>query len=265
MRLQIGRYCLPASFLALSAIAITGVAQEPYSQSRASGPQVLALAYRCEPAQRTALRERLLNGGVARFEGWKKQGILKDYRILFNSYLDSETFDLLEILTFDKYEDIAKWREIERKTPGGLSNDELKLVTSAVTYSLDTIRQGASKTPVERGRGVFFVIPYDYLIPAEDYVKYLDNYVVPQVDGWIAEKVLANYKIYLSRYATSRQWGSLFVLEYRDSDAFGQREATIDKVRARLKGNPLWLAASENKHKVRVEKQTVICEELVAR
>ena len=33
----------------------------------------------------------MLSGGVARFEEWKKQAVLADYHILFNSYLDSET------------------------------------------------------------------------------------------------------------------------------------------------------------------------------
>ena len=259
------RYRLLTTVLLLAAVVAAGMAQEPYSQSRTTGPRAIVIAYRCEPARRAALRERLVDSGVARFEGWKQAGILKDYHVLFNSYLDSETYDLLVLLTFGKYADVAKWREIERTMPGGLTNEDLKLVTSAVTYSVDGVREGSSKTRSKAGGGVFFVIPYDYLIATDDYVKYLDGYVIPQVDGWIAENVLANYSIYISRYSTSRPWGSLFVLEYRDSDAFGKREVTVAKVRERLKSNPAWLAASENKQKVRVEKQTLICEELVAK
>jgi hypothetical protein len=259
------RYRWPKSILILFSAAIAGLAQEPYSQLRQTGPQALVIAYRCNPDQRINLRTRMLSGGVARFEEWKHQGILNDYHILFNSYLDSDTYDMLSLLTFSKYADVARWREIEKELPGGLSNDALTLVTSAVTYSLDAVRQGASKRPAERGRSVFFIIPYDYLIPTDDYVKYLDTYVVPQVDGWIAENVLAGYKMYLSRYSTSRPWGSLFILEYRDADAFGKRESTVAKVREKLKSNPAWLAASENKQKVRVEKQTIIAEELLVR
>ena len=238
--------------------------QEPYSKLRATGPLTLAIAYRCNPDQRVALRQKMLGGGVAQFEHWKKQGVLADYHILFNSYLDSETYDMVSVLTFKAYSDLARWREIEKESPGGLNHDVLTLIASAVTYPLDAVRHNASKDVPERGRSVYFIIPYDYLIPTDDYVTYLDTYVIPQVNGWITENILADYTIYLARYPTSRLWGSLFVLEYRDADAFGKREATVAKVRDRLKSNPTWLAASESKHKVRVEKQTIIAEELVA-
>jgi hypothetical protein len=101
------------------------------------------------------------------------------------------------------------------------------------------------------------------LIPTDNYVTYLDTYVIPQVNGWIEEDVLARYTIYISRYSTSRPWSSLFVLEYRDHDAFGKRESTVAKVREKLKKNPAWVAASESKQKVRIEKQTIIAEELL--
>jgi len=239
-------------------------AQEPYSRLRATGPLTLAIAYRCNPDQRVALRQKMLAGGVARFEEWKKQAVLVDYHILFNSYLDSETYDMVSVLTFKAYSDIARWRETERESPGGLNHDVLSLITSAVTYPLDAIRHNAARDLPERGRSAYFIIPYDYLIPTDDYVTYLDAYAIPQVNGWIGENILAGYTIYLARYPTSRPWSSLFVLEYRDADAFGKREATIAKIRERLKSNPTWLAASESKHKVRIEKQTIIAEELIA-
>jgi hypothetical protein len=221
------------------------------------------IAYRCNPDQRTALRDRMVQSGVARFERWKKEGILKDYHILFNSYLDSETYDMVSLLSFAKYADVERWREIEKEMPGGLTPDALRLITSAVTTPLDLTRTGASKTPAVKGKSVWFLIPYDYVVSTDDYVKYLDTYVIPQVDGWIGENVLARYSIYIGRYSTGRAWSSFFVLEYRDAAAFGLREATVNKVRAKLKSNPNWLAASENKQKIRTEKQTIIAEELL--
>jgi hypothetical protein len=253
---------LTCAFLLAAAVC---AGQEPYSQIRDDGPGALAIAYRCNPDQRVALRARMLAGGVARFENWKTQGILQDYHILFNSYLDSETYDMLAFLSFGSYSGVARWREVEKSMPGGLGSDVLPLITSAVTYSLDGLRHAAASAPAQPGRSVFFIIPYDYLVSTDEYVKYLDTYVVPQVKGWIEEGVLGAYTIYLSRYSTSRAWGSLFVLEYRDSAAFGKREATVAKVREKLKSNPAWLAASESKQKVRVEKQTIIAEELVAK
>ena len=82
------------NLITLPLLALSAYAQEPSSKLRASGPQTLAIAYRCNPDQRANFRQIMTNE-VARFEGWKKQGILKDYQILFNNYLDSETYDLL--------------------------------------------------------------------------------------------------------------------------------------------------------------------------
>jgi len=252
-----------ALLFAATFAAAQPVSQEPYSKLRANGPMSLAITYRCEPKHRTNLRQHMLAAGVKNFERWKAQGILQDYKILFNSYLDSDTFDMMALLTFAKYSDVDRWREVEKTMPGGLSGQALEFVTSAVTTPVDALRHSASPKPAERGRSVYFIIPYDYLVSTDEYVKYLDTYVIPQVDGWIGENVLASYRICIGRYATGRPWASLFVLEYRDAAAFGLREATVTKVRERLKSNPAWLAASESKQKIRLEKQTVIAEELI--
>src|SRR5579864_8911343 len=185
----------------------------PFTQTRTDGPQTLLIAYRCNPDQRVALRQSMLAGGVARFQTWKDRGVLKDYRILFNDYIDSETYDMLSLLTFADFAGVAKWREIEKTSPGGLTPDVLKRITSAVTYPLDAARGGASDVPPIRGKSIYFIIPYDFLIPTDEYVHYLDTYVVPQVEGWLKESVLADYTIYIGRYATGRPWSSLFVLE----------------------------------------------------
>jgi hypothetical protein len=235
---------------------------QDFASTRETGPQSLVIAYRVKPERRVALRSAMEQDGVARFATWKQQGWLKDYRILFNSYLDSETYDLLCFLTFKDFSGVARWRQIERERPGGLPSRVLPLIQSAITYSLDAAFQGASPQAAAHGRSVFLIIPYDVLIPTGDYVKYAESYVVPQMKGWIEESVLAGFKIYITRYSTERPWGALFILEYRDNDSFGKRETTVAKVREKLKSSPIWFAASQNKQKIRVEKQTIIAEEL---
>jgi hypothetical protein len=258
------RILVPVATLVAS-VAWTHAVDLPFTQTRTSGPQTLLIAYRSTPAQRAELRQVMVSDGLAQFQRWKERGVLKDYRILFNSYLDSETYDMLSLLTFAEFSDVAKWREIEKTAPGGLAPRALQLITSAVTYPLDAARSGESPGPRTRGQSVFFIIEYDYLTSTDDYVRYLDTYVVPQVRGWMAEGVLTSYGMYLGRYATGRPWSSLLVLEYRDHDAFGKRESTVQKVRDKLKQNPVWVAANDSKQKIRVEKQTMVAEELVTR
>ena len=106
----------PAILLATSLLACS---QESYSKLRSAGPTTVATTYKCNAEYRVALREYMLKRGLARFEGWKGQGILKEYRILFNSYLDSDTYDVLSLQTFNQYSDVDRWREIEKTMPAG--------------------------------------------------------------------------------------------------------------------------------------------------
>src|SRR5262249_34382141 len=153
-----------------AAVGSTDAADVPFTQTRTTGPQTLLIAYRTLPAKRAALRQIMQSSGVARFQRWKDDGVLQDFHILFNSYLDSDTFDMLALLTFGDYADVAKWREIERVSPGGLTPGALELVTSALTYPLDAARGGRSTDPPVPGQSVFLVIPYDYLTSTDDYV-----------------------------------------------------------------------------------------------
>ena len=246
--------------------AILTQAQEPYPQVLSQGPLTLLIAYKCKPRDRVKLRERMVNSEIVNFKKWQSEGLVKDYHVLFSRYLDTDNYDMFLLLMFDTYSNVSRWKEIEKTSPGGLSQVTLTLVVSATTYPLDLIR--SASLPQRRSsqkEAIFFVIPYDYSVPTDQYVRYLDGYVLPQMTGWMQEKVLSRYNIYLSRYAASRPWSSLFVLEYINDEAFGERESTMRKIRNELQGNPDWKAFSENKQSVRLEKEAVIADELTAR
>ena len=184
-----------------------------------SGPVSLVIAYRVRPEQRGALRKAMEEGGVDRFNRWQKDGLLKEYRLLFNSYLDSETYDLLSFLSFYDASGIARWKEVEKRTPGGLPAEVLPYLTSATTYSLETVFAGASARAATPGKSAFAVAPYDVLIPVDDYGKYLEAEVVPQIKAALEENALASCSIYLTRYSGGRPWRAVFVFEYRDRRA----------------------------------------------
>lgn len=228
-----------------------------------TGPKSLVITYRCAPEKRAAFREFATKGLTAQFEAWKKDGVFESYRFLFNWYVDADTWDMLAVLTFHEYEDLARWRGIERTMPGGLSAEALAMATPVNTYSMDLTweKHAASTDP---SKSVFFVIPYVYSPNSmADYTKYAAGYVIPQLDGWMKENVLAGYSIYLNRYPTSRPWQVLFLLEYRDMQALGQREAVVARVRVDLAHNPAWKELSDGKLKTRVEKETVIADPIL--
>jgi hypothetical protein len=135
----------------------------------------------------------------------------------------------------------------------------------ANTYSADLTWHG--RAPNEEGdssKSVFFVIPYD-VVNMEEYKPYVTGYVIPQADGWIKEGVLTSYSLYLNRYYAGKPWDSLLILEYKNLRSFGQRENVVAKVRAALSADAKWKALAENKKNIRIEKESVIAEELLPR
>jgi hypothetical protein len=243
--------------------ALASAQEAAVTKETDTGPRHLVITYRATPANRVAFRQYVLKMGVARFEKYRKDGVVDGYRLLFNRYVDADTWDLLALLDFKDYAQATGWKDVEAESPGGLPAEALALATPIHTYSMDLLRHGSSPTPAAAGKSVFFVIPYDYQVATAEYTKYVDEYVLPQVTGWVSENVLAGYGIYLNRYGTSRPWKSLFILEYRDAAAFGARERTVEKVRVTLRGNPVWKARSDSKASVRVEKETVVADELL--
>ena len=242
------------------ALAIGGVAHA--ADPRESGPRSLVIAYHTAPASRIALRQELGQAGARQFERWKADGLLQSYRILYNRYVDSATWDAMALITFASESDAERWKKIEQESPAGLSSKALPLTTAIDTVPADLVRQNGRSQP--GGASVFLVIPYEVVVPVNDYVAYLDGYVLPQADGWMGEGVLASYGVYLARYPAGRPWQSLLVLEYKSDQALGARDAAVAKVRARLKDNPTWKAISDSKKNVRVEKAPVVADTLAS-
>ena len=252
------------SVIALLASSALMAQEATVTKERDTGPKNIVITYRCVPAKRPAFRQYLSKSGVARFQKWKKSGVLEEFRILFNRVTDDATWDAMTVLSLRDYADIERWRDIEAVSPGGLDEEGLALATPLNTYSMDKVWHDSANAPVTRGKTVFFLIPYDYYPHSvEEYTKYVNAYVIPQIDGWIKAGILANYSLFLNRYPTSRPWKVLFVLEYKDTLSFGAREKTIAQVRSVLKEDPAWKSLSETKLSMRVEKETVVADEIL--
>jgi hypothetical protein len=265
---------IQAAKSALLAVAVATVAVPVSAQTQAAmserdtGPKHLIITYHCPPATRAAFREFMTAQGLRSFASWKSQGVLKDYHVLFNWFVDADAWDMLSILSLDKYGDVDKWRQVEKSSPGGLSRDGLALCAPSVTYAMDLLWQRHSPTVKSNPeKSVFLVIPYVYY-PAstlDQYTSYVSGYVIPQFDAWIRDNILVGYRIFVNRFQTARPWQAVFVLEYRDTEAFGEREKEVDKVKAQLQKDENWKALGDRKLSVRTEKETAAAEELVPR
>lgn len=226
-----------------------------------TGPLSLLITYRCEPANRPSFRTFLKTEGLSQFEKWKLDGVIQEYQIFFNWYVDEKTWDAMVILRFGKYTDVARWKEIEESMPGGLSQKGLELAKPLTASSADIVWQKSGDgTMTNDGESVFLLIPYKYLVLVNEYKDYVDGYVIPQLDGWIQEDALKTYKVLLNRFPTGDRWGALLVLEYKNLEAFGKRKQTKNKVRIGLRENPEWKAFSDRKRTIRQEREPVIAE-----
>ncbi len=227
---------------------------------REGGPRSIILTYHTPPTNRLAFRQELEGPGARQLQGWKEEGVLQSYQLLFNRYVDSANWDAMAVLFFAKDSDVERWKQIEMDSPAGLTPKALTLTSAIDTIPADVMRQNGKSAR----DSVFLVIPYEYLVPVNEYLQYLDDYTLPQLDGWMQEGVLAHYDVYLARYPAGRPWQSLLVLEYKGDKGLAARDAAVAKVRGKLKDNPKWKAISDSKKNVRNERPPVIADPLAA-
>ena len=248
--------------VAVACILIAGLAStadgfEPPS----GGPGNILIAYHSEPANRPAFRTYLQKDLLPRLAKLKAAGVLSSYQILFNPFVTDYTWDAMTVLRFSSYAATQRWKEIERTQPGGLNAAGLHLAQPINTYSADLPWEGQADDPGPDQDAVYYVIPYEYSA-ADQYRKYVDAYVIPQVTGWMREGVLAGYRIFMNRYQVGRPWDSLFVFRYRNLESFGRRDEIVAKVRLTLVDNPEWKQLNAIKQTIRTESENTIAEAL---
>jgi hypothetical protein len=248
--------------LAAILLAAGGAALAP-AQERGDGPTSLILTYRSRPEHRAAFLEHMAGAGVARFEAWRKQGVVAGYQLLFSAYVNESSWDMMVVLDFDAYAGTEAWMEIERSAPGGLSPEGLALAAPVGTQLADRAweKSGEERDPA---RAVYFVIPYGYESLGA-YKSYVGAYVLPQLDGWVREGIVSRYALYLNQHPTGPVWDALFVLEYKDLAAFSQRDVLKWKIRAGLADDPAWKTISDIKHGFRSEGETTIARAILPR
>ena len=245
--------------LPLIALIVLTAARANEADPRDIGPRALIITYHTTPAHRAAFRHEL-EESTAQWRRWKDDGVLQDYRHVYNRYVDSANWDAIALLSFAGDGGVERWKRIEIDSPAGLSSKALDLATAIDTVPADLMRQNGKSAR----DSVFLVIPYEYLVPVNEYIQYLDDYTLPQLDGWMREGVLAHYDVYLARYPAGRPWQALLVLEYKGDRGLAARDAVVAKVRARLKDNPKWKSISDSKKNVRNERAPVVADPLSA-
>lgn len=256
MRLFLSKLVVPA-LIALVATTLTASANAQTVGERGKnrggeGPTHLVLTYNCTAQNRAAFREFMETKGANQFETWKKDGVVKNYLILFSTFVNEQLFDMWVILDFDKFADVANWQKVERDFPGGLSREGLALGSPRTCVYSDLVWYGG-KQNADLSKSMFMIIPYITLVSVEKYDDFVNKYVIPQLKSWVKSGIMPSYQIHMNQNPTNAPWHSLLVFEYDGLRGIALRDMVKQSVRDELAKDPGYNQYSTIKQTIRKE------------
>ena len=131
------------------------------AQNDQPGATHVFITYRCSAVDRPAFRKVLEDVETPRFEQWKQDGVMQDYVLVFNCFVDENTWDATLMLRFERYAQTKRWHEVEKEFPGGLGSQALAYATPCTTYLADLEFTNGGPAP-DREQSLFVLIPYTY-------------------------------------------------------------------------------------------------------
>lgn len=238
----------------LAGFSLFASGQQALAQEQGAGPTSLFLTYKCPVENRAAFRAHMESEGLNRFESWKKKGVISDYLILFSSfaYANPTVPDAMVRLELAAYTDVAKWKEIERTMPAGLSAEALILCKPLDSYLADLAWQGGQTEKRYLETAIYVRNPIHFTVAKAEYGKYFEGYVKPQFDGWVEAGALSWWGAYHNQLRDGDAWDLLVLYQYKDLSTLAQRDIAKQKVRAELReNNAEWVRFRDNKWDVR--------------
>lgn len=238
------------------------------AQIKDDGPASIIITYRTSAEKRAAFRAHMETTGARQFAQWKKEGVFSRYRIFYGTYADagSGAYDMMVVLDFLSFSATARWNDIEKRMPGGLSPQGLALGVPDRTSLVYPVGEGEA---AKRGatRSAWVIGTYQIQVEPAVYEKYARGYIEPQFKGWIEEGALYAYTMYQRQpyqNPADPPWTFLIMLEYRDVAALAQSNVVKDRVREKLMRDPAWKAFSDSKQTMRRANGFVFVDALLA-
>jgi hypothetical protein len=219
-----------------------------------NGPISVVLTYKARPETHAAFREWVETKGAARFAAWKQDGVFADAQLLFSTFASAANPDLVVVLDFARFTDSARWREIERRSPGGLTPEALALAhVESANYGEPLARAAAPQR--DPARAAYLVVTYATHVSAADYAKYVRGYTVPQMKEWMAAGPLTAYAMFYNTTSFNTPWDSMLIMEYADLAAFARRDEIKWAARAKLNAtDPVFKAYTDSKANIREDR-----------
>ena len=173
---------------------------------------------------------------------WRQTGMVADTWLLDISNSKQPGYASVAVLQFPDESFLAHWQQ--KSAPG--------IGAGVITTKVDTLARGET-FPRDSTKAIFAVAQYDVMASPDKYKQYVKGYVMPEMEGLRAKKILTSYFLFAARESGGAPWQSLLVMEYKDPLAFERREAAMAQVRQQLSSNPAWKAWSDAKQSIRKE------------
>lgn len=215
-------------------------AQE-YEQRNVPGLTHIFITYKAEPGSHDQFLAALHRTLRSDLDSWKHDGTIRDYLLLEEMQNDTAGWTAMLVLRFERYTQTEKWIAIERRQPGGLRGDVLKLGVPVTTYLADRTIAGLDidGTGRDRSKSVFVFKQYTPLSTGA-YKTFLTAYVKPELDLWGKEGMLKGYSGFANHHATGAPWDAMLMEEYASQQALASYKTTREKADAELSKNPGW-------------------------
>jgi hypothetical protein len=235
--------------LRLAAFAATiFVATTAEAQQQGNGPTHILATYRCRPADRPQLRQELQRRAVPRFEAMKRDGVINDYAVLMSSFVNGESWDLLTVVSFDRYTNIERWETLSKTTPGGLAPEVARIVDPIHEYIADLTwgkRDLWAATP-----GAVYLVQekeFENWANRPNYHNYMNAREVPFYEAVLKHKVASSYQVYENQHYNGEPWDTMHILRFASLDDYMRRREGFERARASLADNARYRVFESNR------------------
>lgn len=172
---------------------------------------------------------------------WRQMGLVSDAQLLANDTEDKSMYEQLGILEFHNEAARDRWQKVGKSQVG----------KDVIVTPVEALAHG-EKTPRNSNKSIFVVAQYDVLVSKAKWKKYVDNYLVPDMNERIKEKIMGRYTSFYVDKGANRPWQSLLIMEYKNPHALEISEEVKDKISDKLvKSSKRFKKILADKHDIR--------------
>ena len=182
-----------------------------------------------------------LSNIAPQFEAWRKAGLLTKFKLLKAQPGQKEPgFTTLAVVDLPNEKAFKAWS----------SQAAPRFGDKVIVRRASLVRHEGqpSKTPAS---AVHVASLYSTHVSANEYKRYTERYIAPNMNQQRAAGIMSQYAMYLEREPVAGQTRSLLVMDYADPAAYARRDAVKAEGKQKLLADPEWKRLNDVKETIR--------------